>query len=366
MPLPELRTGGVDVTNTLARIAALKRAEIQEQQFNRQLNRQEAELPGILAERESANALRTLQAKKLRIEEAREKVNDAVKAVAWVKGHPNPAKAYDTAYKKYTAEGVATLPEPSVFLSKDEEGNEVFDVDKFSKFADAGINAMKVQLDPKEGTRFGLDIKNPDFDSTKEVSDDNPRMITKYFVVKNGIPVADTELPVVPTTSKIEKEKREEKSTERREKHMDVVEKLGEETKALESRRLTLAEKREARETEKQKEKDKPKFKSFVTNPETKETFGVFSDGSIKAVDEDGNWTAATKVQIDGIKKLGTDKPKSAVEQWLESKKSETTEKKPSKPTSRQQAFDALKLANPSLADAVINTYIDTKYPGLK
>jgi hypothetical protein len=242
--LPQLDTGGVDITNTIAKIAAMKHMALQNENLQSEIANREATAPSLIAERESQNALRTIQTKSAQQKNVADKIQDAVKATAWVKDHPDPEKAYATVQAQYTKEGIE-MPTADAFYSTDKEGNSKFDVDKFSTFADGGIRAMNLALKPEEGKHSQHQIINPAFDKDQPVSADNPKLIEKTFVVRNGKLVPDDTVPPKPIVDPIQKEAdiEADKAATRKETKRHNLSREG-----IEGARLNLAKKQAERE----------------------------------------------------------------------------------------------------------------------
>lgn len=219
MPLPELQTGGVDIRNTVAAIRAMELQDLQRQNLQSEMQVREANSPSLIAERTSQNALRVVQEKETRHKIERGKLDDAAKAVAWVKDHPDPEKAYDEVVARFGQEGV---PLPPVDLFK-KDGK--FDTEKFASYADGGIKARKLMLDPKEGERTSVPMINKGYTTDAPESIDNPKFIKQSFVVKNGKLVADPDVPFEPLVDPIAKEKKSEDKQAATEEHQKAVEK---------------------------------------------------------------------------------------------------------------------------------------------
>lgn len=225
--LPELNTQGIDISNTLAKIAAMKSSQSQQANLQSEIDYRNASLPSLIAERESQtedrkaqNALRIIQTK-----EALQKVRSAdldntTQGLLWTKEHPEQDKAYEAFYNDKTDKFTKSngliglspdvLPTPDSFYTTktDKSGKTItqWDSDLYNKFVASGLDATKLIKNPEEGKIHNFIIKNPGFDPNKEVSTDNPKTIQRTLRMENGKLVDVEGAPVVPEVAKVEKE----------------------------------------------------------------------------------------------------------------------------------------------------------------
>jgi hypothetical protein len=302
MPLPTLNTGGIDVTNTLAKISAMRHADLQNQNIQSEMSIRAAQSPSLIAERESQNALRLVQEKEGQQKIAAEKLKDIVKAVAWIKGHPNPEEAYKVAQARYAREDIV-LPTVDTFYTTQKDGSKKFDMPKFSGYADSGVSAMNLALDPKEGEAVIATTVNPKFREVADdgepvpISADNPKLIKVRLVSQNKKLVMDPDFPVEPVIDPIEKEKRADKVAESGIEHQRKMEKHALTMEGIAARREDRAEKKALT----------GQFKLLTTNA-VGQSIQVRSDGSTYAVDSTtGEWIPTTAEQLKGLKRTGSE-----------------------------------------------------------
>jgi transposase-like protein len=183
MPLPALNTGGVDVSNTIAQIDKMRTGELQRQNLQSEIDTRTASAPLLNQERQSMNAFRILETKKAqqaldesKRQSAREQEKDAVKSILGVKDHPNPMEAYDEVLAKHP-----TAPKKSYFTTVDDNGQVVWDTKTYNKFADGTRDAIELAHNPELKGEF-VKVINPQYDPSKEISADNPKLVKIHLV----------------------------------------------------------------------------------------------------------------------------------------------------------------------------------------
>jgi hypothetical protein len=354
--LPQLDTGGIDVTNTLGKIASMRHMALQNQNLQSQMEAREEQLPSMIEARESENALRQAQINAAKRKDLADKLTDMTKEVGIVEGHPNPLEAYTALRTKHP-----DLPDETYFLKQGAGGNPEWDKDKFYEYSSSGKRALNLALVPKEGESRTVIIANKKFDKTKPADANNPPAYKVHLTSKNGQLIPTPGVEPEPAVDVVAKEESSEKHQRRSEEHMSKMEKHAVTMEGI-------ASKREGRAAEKDK---KGKLKLQTTN-EAGEAVQIMQDGTVRMMDKDtGDWETVTDPdKLKGIKKLSTDKSSGGniakLEKMLKGDQSVSPSPSKSGPASRAEAIAAFKKANPGRSDAEINTAVDKKFPGLK
>ena len=316
MQLPELNTSGVDVSNTLAKINAMRTGDLQRQNLQSEIDARKEQAPVL-------NALKVMEMKKAEQETSKAQLDEAAKSTAYIAGLPveNQEAAW-TDYRNTVAEKGINLPVADVFKT-----NGTWDPEKYKKLSEAGIQARNLQLDPGVGKAEWLTIVNDKFDPSKEESETNPRMVEKRYVSKGyGKIELDPTAPIKPAVSTDSKDVREEKRAIETSKHNIAVEnetirhnqemeKIGAnaEKRAIETERHNKAIERimvmNAQTNRTRADKVQvPKVRQTVKNA-AGDMLHVMTDGTVKILGLDGEgqpaWITATAEQTKGVTGLG-------------------------------------------------------------
>lgn len=240
--LPTLDTSGVDITNTLAKINALKTGELQRQNLQSEIANRQLQAPLIAEQRQQTNSLRMIQQK----EHEQKMVADNLKAAtidaAWLKGHPDPENAYKEVLTKWGQKGVKMAP-IDYFYKQNKEGQKVFNKDLLFEYVNAGIRAGKQELtgaEGKEGEKGEQWLTmNPRFDPKQPASLQNPPAFKIHTVYKSGRLVPN---PDIPPEGVVDPVKKEDSAEKHRKEQLDFTRRN---TEANE-KRAAIAEKRAA------------------------------------------------------------------------------------------------------------------------
>jgi hypothetical protein len=290
----------VDISNTLAKIASMKHADMMNKNLQSEIATREANSPSLIAERESQNALRVIQTREAQQKEDSTEADETAKAVKFVVDNPNPDLAYNKVQQYYASKG-HDLPSVDTFYTKGKNGATYFDTDMFEQYADSLANARKLVNDTSLTKKEDLTILNPKFDKTQPVSAENPKLIKQRFMSQGrGKVVPDTSVPWEPVVDPIAKENRAAK-------HQETLDKAT---------------------VEKSKREAVKASKAKIGTNASGETVRVKSDGTIEAMNADGDWEAASAEQSKGIQfaPSASNKPKGALTQAIEAKKKSSEE----------------------------------------
>lgn len=365
MPLPTLNTGGVDISNTIAKIEAMKNSRLQRENMLNEMAYRNAQLPylndareSLAEERKSRNAMAEIQRRKAESElptpeviEAKNAMEvykskaekqklkkaiteDTMAALSWAKSNPDKENAYDIIKTEADSNGIY-MPDKSVFV--DDSGN--FNSDAFNEFADNGIRAIKLETNPKIGERVQFTMANENYDQSKAESETNPKLVKRVFVVdSNGKLVEKKDIAPEPLPSKIEKQK------------------------AYISTAKTRAETAASKKTT--GGATGGKIKSIVTN-DNGDVIRVMNDGSYQKMDEDDAWVPATKEDLKGIKylKRESSKEESVFQQRLKGAGGGKTsnEVRPKAP-SKDEFLKAMRGKGSKLSDSDLTQYWNDNY----
>lgn len=268
--LPALNTQGIDITGALQAVEGMKYNQMRQANLASQIAARDAEKPFL-------NTLRVAQQKKamaeaVKDEQAVQKENMSLisKSLRYIGGLPEESQAaalddFSTSMvNKFKATGGKQGLDPSLSVSSklfmSPEGK--WDSAKYNAYATSADRAIRGVENPKEGERVDIPMANPDFDSTKEESADNPSMVKASFTTQNGklVPISNPnfneELPVSMRNSQVliqpmldvfTKEKREQKRATETERHNKEMEKIGLKQASASERRAAAIEGREGR-----------------------------------------------------------------------------------------------------------------------
>lgn len=315
MPLPELNTSGIDISNTVAKINAMKTNDMQRQNLQSEIIAREAQAPVL-------NAMRVLQNKELEQKIASSDLDESVKAVSFIKGIPTP-EAQEAAYVDYAKTMAATNPRIKPPALEVFYTNGKWDLDKFSTSTDMMIRARSLQLDPSIGKDEWLPVPT---DPSKPVSDTNPLVLKRYISKGYGKIELDTEAPVKPYVDPVAKDKRDERRLDQADAKLAAV---GEANRIREEGLIRAGENAEKRGAVNEKylaalataalmNASTNKTKAEKTGlPEVKKTvknaagemIHIMTDGSVKVMglgtDGQPAWIPATAEQIKGVNLIG-------------------------------------------------------------
>jgi hypothetical protein len=221
--LPELNTQGIDITNTLAKIEAMKTNQLQRENLQSEIVNRNALLPSLIEEKQAANALSVLKNKEVANKIKDENGKDIVKGAMYQRGLSAEQQA--ELYPKWIAgmteefkasNGLAGInPMIAVpkehFLNQDGTWNKETADDYYSNLADS----IQLIRNPEEGKTAKFTVPNPKFNANIPVSSTNPITVEKLMQYKNGKYVDITGAPEQPVVAAVEKQVEAEKETAR-------------------------------------------------------------------------------------------------------------------------------------------------------
>lgn len=308
MALPELQTGGVDVSNTLLKLHMLDRQDTADKLAAQKFGLESRNVLSEISTREAAAPSQNM----LRVQQIETtKLDDVAKAIAWVADSPEPDKAYDILQKKYRQEGIS-LPDVDLFYTRGADGTTRFSTEKFKEYSDSGIRARKLELDPSVGKGEVLTVLNKDFDPKQPESAANPKLIKQRYVSKGfGKVEPDLSVPIEPVIDPIQKEDRADKIATETARHNKEIEKAAANTEKRNTefeRHNKAIEFIMAKNAETAKQKvDKIGSAKIIRTVTTADgtPLHIMSDKSIltPGVDSDGQlaWNQATPAQMKGM-----------------------------------------------------------------
>ena len=214
MPLPELNTSGIDISNTVAKINAMRTNDLQRQNLQSEIDARTAQAPAV-------NAMKPLEMNKAQQDIDRVNLDEMTKHIAYIADQPPEAQETLWSDLQQTA-AKKGIPLPTGDIYKIDG---VWNPERFKTASQAGIRARNLQLDPSIGKEEWITVINEKFDPTKEESDSNPRLVEKRYISKGyGKIELDPTAPVKPAIGKVGKEVREEKKLAETSKHNTAVE----------------------------------------------------------------------------------------------------------------------------------------------
>lgn len=274
MPIPTLNTDGIDISNTLLKLHALKQ--------------QDAVNAATIEARGSDNALSVYKLKQEQREAERKSYDDSAKALGYIaaaEGDPVLMENnYKTVKKVFESEGKPGMPDVSYFYT---DGK--FDAGKFRAYSTNVSDTINKVRDPKEGSTFTQDIANPNYDSSKPASLSNPPAIKVHMVIRGGKAQRLEGAELEPKLDPYEKERRDEKRLAVAEERLNQQDRHN---RKIEEQ----ADKRESRIAKKDSEKEnKPKRVAYrvvgnVTNKGAIMYFDENNPKDRKKLEEHGNW----------------------------------------------------------------------------
>lgn len=189
MPLPQLNTGGIDVSQTLAALEAREQNSFRNQLLSQQYANKETAATSTNAFKLVEQRIKDREAKVKEQQEGRAaaeaKRKQVIQDVAWLKGHPTPEAAYEILRDRYIKEKIS-MPDASAFYAENKDGEYSFDLPKFEKYADSGIRAWNLAAHPKEGETVEHVEPNPAFDPSRNADWNNAKFIKKHYTSTQG------------------------------------------------------------------------------------------------------------------------------------------------------------------------------------
>ncbi len=317
-PLPKLETGGVDVTNTLAKIEAMKAARASQANTESEIAAREQGLTlrqgelglanrlgeSTIADRTSQNALRLVQAKReqalldIANRDATSKLFDNfTRDATFITGLPEEAQEgfYSDMLNSYKEKGInAPLPASTVFYK-----NGKWNALQFKGAQEALMRAKNFKEDPSFGKTEELVVLNEEFDPTKDDSSTNPRWVKARFISKGvGQTERATKFTPVPVQLAYENEEQKQKiekdkaaETARHNKEIETIQKENNS-----DAKLTRAEtERYHKAMEKISAKEKVTWYPYGTAAGGKKIVMTSSEGKVSASDVPDSETVVAK-----------------------------------------------------------------------
>lgn len=216
MPIPELNTGGVDISNTLLKIHSL-----QQQDADNEYRKQALE---------GQNALRVLQEKRDADAAARAERKEAEESSDYIAALPPDAQ--EANYSDYYAvarEKGAMVPHPSVFYDKDNK----WDSKRYNDY----VFRIKALKNAQVGTVKREKVINPKYNPDLPKGAENSKMVEATFrVTANGLELDESQ-PVTPIVDEVGKEienqANEKRKMDETERHNGASEALSGEDNAI-------------------------------------------------------------------------------------------------------------------------------------
>lgn len=168
MPLPQLDTSGIDVTNTISKIAAMKHQDMLNQNM-------QSEIAHRTAQEQHNNAIEVINARKADAETKKEQMETLnkgydylAKSFGFMKEHPNQPEQYQDFYDTHTSipEFKQMMPPPAAFYTgeKDTNGNPTWNKKGFTSYANNAMEAVKLLRDPGVGKTYTVPERNKQYD----------------------------------------------------------------------------------------------------------------------------------------------------------------------------------------------------------
>lgn len=317
MQLPELNTSGIDVTNTLAKIEAMKLNRLQQQNLQNEMDARNAQVG-------STNAFRIMQTKKAKqemeaaqAEQGYKQMDEVARSTAYIAGLPEEIQeaAWEDLRSTYTEKGIKSIAPGSAF-----KVNGVWNSDKFRTMAQSGIRARKLELDPEVGKAEYLEVANPEFDSTKPESPTNPALIKRRYISQGfGKLTVDDTVKSTPVKNFYREQDLEDKKLEATTAHTAAIEKqTAQRNKELAEWRKGMLKVALMNANTNKEKAGKLTVKQTLKNPDGLDIH-IMTDGKgyTTAMDAEGNPTLvlATPEQMKGLTGVGY--PETAVDELI-------------------------------------------------
>lgn len=310
MPLPVLNTSGVDITNTVARINAMRTNDLQRQNLQSEITARETQAPIV-------NAVNLLKQKREEQALASEQLDEATKSTAYIADQPPEAQEtlWNDFQQTWAKKGVP-LPSGDIY-----KVDGVWNPERFKVMSQAGIRARSLQLDPSTNKTDWIPIKSNPNDPNAPYDQE-----ALFRSDGRGKVVRVPDAPVRPYVDPVKKDKREETRLNLADRRQAAVE---EANRIREEGLIRVGENAEKRAAINEKyfaalataalmnagtNKTKaektglPKVKQTVKNA-AGDMIHIMTDGSAKimGLDEDGQpaWITATAEQTKGVTGLG-------------------------------------------------------------